>query len=181
MDLSYETERLTIKVLDETYYEKVHDYFMRNRKFFEEFESKREESYFAFDRLALLLKKDLKNLTSGNVIRLWLFKKDNPDRIIGQITFYNIVTYAFLSCHVYFKSDKDEINNGIMTEALKKCLEMIHDEYNMHRIEAYVLPKNTAALRVLGKLGFINEGIAHKYLKINGIWQDHIHMAYVYE
>lgn len=181
MNLSYETERLIIRVLDETYYEKVHDYLIRNREFFEKFESKKAEDYFAFDRLALLLKKDLKNLKSGNVIRLWIFKKDYPDRIVGQITFSNIVTYAFLSCHVYFKSDKDEINNGLITEALKRCMDIIHKEYDIHRIEAYVLPDNAAALRVLDKLGFINECIAHKYLRLNGIWQDHIHMAYVYE
>jgi len=30
---------------------------------------------------------------------------------------------------------------------------------------------------VTEKLGFYNEGIAQKYLKINGIWEDHVHMV----
>ena len=27
------------------------------------------------------------------------------------------------------------------------------------------------------KAGFYNEGLALKYLKINGVWEDHIHMV----
>lgn len=36
-------------------------------------------------------------------------------------------------------------------------------EYGMYRIEANVLPNNKASLRVLNKIGFISEGIAHKF------------------
>lgn len=39
------------------------------------------------------------------------------------------------------------------------------------------MPHNIASLRVVEKLSFINEGIAKKYLKINGQWEDHIHMV----
>jgi len=39
------------------------------------------------------------------------------------------------------------------------------------------MPKNQRSLRVTEKLGFYNEGIAQKYLKINGIWEDHVHMV----
>lgn len=39
------------------------------------------------------------------------------------------------------------------------------------------MPKNQRSLMVTEKLGFYNEGIAQKYLKINGIWEDHVHMV----
>jgi ribosomal-protein-alanine N-acetyltransferase len=45
----------------------------------------------------------------------------------------------------------------------------------LHRIEANVMPRNLRSRRVLAKLGFAEEGLARQYLKINGVWEDHIH------
>ena len=39
------------------------------------------------------------------------------------------------------------------------------------------MPLNRASLRVLEKCGFQKEGISPRYLKINGVWEDHIHMV----
>ncbi|CZS09951.1 ribosomal-protein-S5-alanine N-acetyltransferase [Clostridioides difficile] len=84
---------------------------------------------------------------------------------------------VFLSCYLGYKLDQDEINQGYMTEAIQKGIDIIFNEYGLHRIEANVMPKNQRSLRVTEKLGFYNEGIAQKYLKINGIWEDHVHMV----
>jgi ribosomal-protein-alanine N-acetyltransferase len=65
----------------------------------------------------------------------------------------------------------------VKTEAIKKGIDLVFNDYGLHRIEANVMPKNVRSLRVTEKLGFYNEGIAHKYLKINGIWEDHVHMV----
>ncbi len=51
------------------------------------------------------------------------------------------------------------------------------EELGLHRIEANVMPKNKASLRVLEKNHFVNEGISKYYLNINGVWEDHIHMV----
>ncbi|WP_330651588.1 GNAT family N-acetyltransferase [Tepidibacter aestuarii] len=64
-----------------------------------------------------------------------------------------------------------------MSEAIKKGIDIIFNQYKLHRIEANIMPKNKASLRVVEKLGFYNEGLALKYLKINGKWEDHIHMV----
>jgi ribosomal-protein-alanine N-acetyltransferase len=37
------------------------------------------------------------------------------------------------------------------------------------------MPRNARSRRVVEKLGFADEGLATKYLKINGVWEDHIH------
>jgi hypothetical protein len=44
-----------------------------------------------------------------------------------------------------------------------------------------IMPKNKAFLRVVEKLGFYNKGLAYKYLKINGKWEDYIHMVLLNE
>ena len=43
--------------------------------------------------------------------------------------------------------------------------------------EANVMPRNKASLKVLEKNHFVNEGLSKYYLKINGVWEDHIHMV----
>jgi ribosomal-protein-alanine N-acetyltransferase len=41
--------------------------------------------------------------------------------------------------------------------------------------------RNKPSLKVVEKLRFYNEGLAYKYLKINGKWEDHIHMVLLNE
>lgn len=179
MKLVYETERLFLKILNENDSEKVLNYIIRNKNFFEKFEPKRDESFYTRRFQANQLKNDFNYIKDRSMLTLWIFNKDNPHRIIGQILFYNIVPYAFLSCHVGYKSDEQEANKGIVTEAAIKGIEIMFYEYGMHHIEAHVMPSNKASMRVLEKIGFINEGIAHKFLKVNGVWEDHIHFTLI--
>lgn len=173
----YETERLTLKILDESAAPMLLDYYKRNSEFLKEWEPTRDASFYLEEPHIKQLQSDIANIENGNLLRLWIFKKDDRDRIIGTVSFNNIVRGAFLSCHLGYRLDKDEINNGFVSEAIKKGIEIIFDEYKLHRIEANIMPKNKASLRVVEKLGFYNEGLAYKYLKIHGKWEDHIHMV----
>jgi ribosomal-protein-alanine N-acetyltransferase len=35
------------------------------------------------------------------------------------------------------------------------------------------MPRNVRSIRVLEKAGFRDEGLAERYLLINGVWEDH--------
>ena len=61
-----------------------------------------------------------------------------------------------------------------MTAALQATIEYMFNELNIHRIMANYMPHNNASARVLEKLGFVIEGQARDYLRINGQWRDHI-------
>ena len=63
---------------------------------------------------------------------------------------------------------------GYMTRALKVLLPTLFSELNLHRIEAACIPTNAPSIRVLEKSGFTREGLARRYLCINGVWQDHL-------
>jgi ribosomal-protein-alanine N-acetyltransferase len=60
---------------------------------------------------------------------------------------------------------------------VKKCVDIAFMELNLHRLEANIMPRNKASLKVVEKLGFHHEGLARRYLHINGQWEDHIHMV----
>ena len=177
MQQIYETNRLVLKILDKSYSETVLDYYLRNKLFLEEWEPKRSEEFYTKQYHEDLLDKDFADIQNGNLLRLWIFKKDDNKKVIGTLAFSNIVRGPFLSCFLGYKLDGSEINKGYMTEATQKGIDIIFNEYGLHRIEGNIMPKNVRSLKVLKKLGFCNEGISHKYLKINGIWEDHIHMV----
>ena len=52
-----------------------------------------------------------------------------------------------------------------MTEALSAILKFGFDELELNRIEAVVLPENTASIQMLEKLGFRKEGLLEEYEK----------------
>ncbi|NSB30220.1 GNAT family N-acetyltransferase [Clostridium saccharoperbutylacetonicum] len=177
MQKVYETERLLLKVLDKSYAEMVVDYCLRNESFLEEWEPLRSEGFYTKQYQEEQLDKTLTDIKNNNSLILWIFKKQDEQRILGSIAFTNIVKGVFLSSYLGYKFDKDEINKGYMTEAIQKGIEIMFNEYGLHRIEANIMPKNKRSLRVAEKLGFYNEGLAYKYLKINEKWEDHIHMV----
>ncbi|MDP4089905.1 MAG: GNAT family N-acetyltransferase [Bacillota bacterium] len=177
----YYTERLALSVINKDDSELVLDYYVRNRDFLQEWEPVRSSDFYTLEYHARQLEKDSDGIENGTLLRFWIFKKDDKGKVIGTVAFNNIVRGAFQSCHLGYKLDKDEINKGLMAEALKKGIEIAFEEYKLHRIEANIRPKNKASLRVVEKLGFYNEGLAYKYLKINGNWEDHIHMVLLNE
>nr|WP_300003510.1 GNAT family N-acetyltransferase [Tissierella sp.] len=180
MQRIYETERLILKILDKSYAGLVLEYYIRNKDFLNDWEPSKNEELYTTIYHEEQLHRELIDIENHNSLRLWIFKKDEA-KIIGCVSFSNIIRGAFMSCHLGYKLDKDEINKGYMTEAIKKAIDIIFNEWGLHRIEANIMPRNIPSLKVAEKLEFYNEGLAYKYLKINGNWEDHIHMVLLNE
>jgi ribosomal-protein-alanine N-acetyltransferase len=47
----------------------------------------------------------------------------------------------------------------------------------LHRVEISIIPRNSASRRVVEKLGIRQEGIAERFLEIDGVWEDHVRYA----
>ncbi len=181
MKTLYKTDRLILKTLDGTYASLVLDYVLRNKNFLEKWETEKNENYYTLDYQKMSLKRDMDNFKLEKSLQFWVFKKNNKKRIIGSISLDNIIRGPFQSCFLGYKLDKDELNKGYMTEAVEKMVEIAFNNYGLHRIEANIMPRNLASIRVVEKLGFYNEGLAKKYILLNGKWEDHIHMVLLNE
>lgn len=175
----YETDRLCLKVLNSKNAEIVLEYYIRNKQFLKTWEPLREDSFYTLDHQKKLILSDIKGMRSGSMFKVWIFKKDG--KLIGSVSLNNIIRGCFQSCHLGYKLDEGEVNKGYMTEALKAIIEFTFTDLKLHRIEANIIPRNLPSLRVVEKLGFHNEGLAKKYLKINGKWEDHVHMVLLNE
>ncbi|MGB8898772.1 MAG: GNAT family protein [Methylocella sp.] len=63
---------------------------------------------------------------------------------------------------------------GFMSVALRAVTGYAFTTLRLHRIEASCLPHNEASKKLLERRGFTREGYARSYLRINGVWQDHL-------
>ena len=60
-----------------------------------------------------------------------------------------------------------------MTEALRRVVLFSFADLALHRVQASILPRNTASLRVAEKCRFRHEGRGLRYMEINHVWEDH--------
>lgn len=157
--------------------EQVVDYYRRNREFLEEFEPKRDDEFFSLEHQREILRTEMCDRKENTAFRFYIRLTEQPNKLIGIIGLNNVVWGAFCSAFLGYKLDKSFVNNGYMSMAVELLVNYAFEELHLHRIEANVMPKNIASLRVLEKNSFINEGISKYYLNINGIWEDHIHMV----
>jgi [ribosomal protein S5]-alanine N-acetyltransferase len=181
-ELVLETDRLFLKVLDENFAPQVLDYYQRNDEFLKQWEPQRDQEFYTIPYQQNILQSELDKIQAGQQFRVWLFKKEEDfSKTIGTVALSNIVRGAFQSCHLGYKLDAQEINQGYMTEALQSVTRYAFEDLHLHRIEANIIPRNQISLKVVQKLGFYDEGLAKKYLRINGTWEDHIHMVLLNE
>jgi len=152
------------------------EYERRNRVFLEKLSPLRDDEFYTLSYQEKILKNNIDSFENGSNYMFYIFLKDK-DLLIGHIGLSNIVRGVFLSCFMGYSLDKDYINNGYMSYAIKETINFAFNNLKLHRIEANVMPHNLPSLRVLEKNNFTSEGLAKKYLKINGKWEDHVHMV----
>lgn len=73
----------------------------------------------------------------------------------------------------------DEWNKGYGTEVVKALAKFGFEEMNLNRIEAFITPGNDASIRILKKVGFIQEGIVRERDLIKGKLEDGVILAMI--
>lgn len=171
------TERLILRVTDPARAPQVRDYLIRNRAFFDPWSPTVDEEYYTLAAQQARLEREQAWMDDGRAVRFWLYPQADPARVIGDLAFSNIVRGAFQSCHLGYKLDSAENGRGLMAEALRRAIRFAFEDLRLHRIEANIMPRNQRSLRLVERLGFVDEGLSRKYLKINGLWEDHRHFV----
>ena len=175
--LSIESDRLVMRSLDAADTEQFFDFLIRNTEFFRKWSPEYEPNYFSVWYHKAWLEIIEKEFTEGRQIKFGAYLKDNMNTIIGTVSFSNIIKGVFLSCYLGYRFDEKHINKGYATEAISRGVAYVFETLGLHRVEANIMPSNFASIRTIEKCGFENEGLSRKYLKIDGIWEDHYHFV----
>lgn len=172
-----ENHAIRLVPADISYAEQVTDYYIRNKAFLLDFEPARADEFYSLDYQKGLIEKEMLDSKAGTSYHYYIKAQSHPDHIIGVAGLNNVIMGAFCSAFLGYKLDERFLNNGYMTMAISMLSNHAFEEIGLHRLEANVMPRNKASLRVLEKNGFENEGLSKSYLNINGVWEDHIHMV----
>ena len=95
----------------------------------------------------------------------------------GEININNVVRGAFQCGVVGYWIDQRHAGNRYIAEGFAVLCRFAFDELHLHRLEICIVPRNTNSRRVMEVLGIREEGIALRYLEINGAWEDHMRYA----
>jgi [ribosomal protein S5]-alanine N-acetyltransferase len=94
--------------------------------------------------------------------------------LVGGLTLCNVRRGVTQACTLGYWVGAPYARQGYMTAAVRAVIPFVFDSLELHRLEAACLLANTASIRLLEKTGFTREGVARRYLRINGAWQDHL-------
>jgi ribosomal-protein-alanine N-acetyltransferase len=95
----------------------------------------------------------------------------------GEININSIHRGAHQNAYVGYWIDEALAGQGYMPESVVAVLQFCFEQLLLHRVQISIIPRNTASRRVVEKLGIRPEGVAERYLEINGVWEDHIRYA----
>lgn len=98
-------------------------------------------------------------------------------QLIGRIELSNVIRGPLQNANVGYFLDRAHQGNGYVSEAVRLVTAYAFGQLGLHRLQAGVMPRNTPSIRVLERAGFRQEGLALRYLKINGVWEDHLLFA----
>ncbi len=144
----------------------------RNREFFRQFMTTRAPDFYTVDAQRRIIERDEKGRRDGNWYSFGIFLNTSGE-LIGTIALTEVMRGPLQSCYVGYCVDRDQNGKGYATEAVKLAVDYGFQELKLERIEAGVMPHNTASMRVLEKCGFRKEGVARKSVEIDGVRQDH--------
>ncbi len=183
MNREYHTERLTLRILEPEEARGVALFYKENKMFLSKWEDIKPEAYYteAHQRQVLVLEE--KAWLRGDMVRFWIYEKHVGKGAIpiGTVTLNNILRGAFQSCFLGYKLAQSATRQGFMLEALNRVIDIAFNDLRLHRLEANIMPSNKPSLALVEKLGFHQEGLAKRLLKINGVWEDHYHMVLLNE
>jgi len=114
-----------------------------------------------------------REMEAGNAWPFFIFA--NSDRaLVGAITLSNVRRGVAETGTLGYWVGRSYAGRGYATAAARAVVAWACEDLNLHRVEAACVPDNAASRRVLEKSGFQLEGKARAYLKINGVWADHL-------
>ena len=110
---------------------------------------------------------------AGSAYPFFVFRAED-DALTGGITLSNVRRGVAQMGSVGYWCGRPYARHGHTLAAVRALSDFAFRSLGLHRLEAACIPENAPSRRLLVKAGFDEEGFAKAYLKINGVWRDHV-------
>lgn len=118
------------------------------------------------------VRRTYQEITNDEAYPFLIFRDD--DTLVGGITLGQIKRGVMQSGTLGYWIGAPYARQGLMSCAVRAVINYGFKTLKLHRIEASCLPHNAISTKLLERAGFTREGYVRAYLRINGIWQDHL-------
>lgn len=98
-------------------------------------------------------------------------------RVAGEVNLNNVIRGAMQSSTVGYWIDEVHAGRGYTVEGVALVMQFAFEQLGLHRVEICIVPRNQRSRRIMDKLAIREEGLAKRYLEINGAWEDHLRYA----
>jgi len=98
-------------------------------------------------------------------------------RFAGEVSLASVQRGPFQMGYVGYWIDEALAGHGYVPEGVVLIMRHAFESLALHRLEAAIVPRNHPSRRVAEKLGLRDEGIAVRFLQIQGVYEDHVRYA----
>ncbi len=135
-------------------------------------EPHRDFSFYTQSRQLELIEAALASAESGTTVPFVI--ESYEGEILGRLTLSGVTRGALQSCALSYWVRADRLRRGHASRAVMLAVVHAFERLELHRIQAETLPENVASQTVLRAAGFSLFGFAPQYLRIDGVWRDHL-------
>jgi len=147
-----------------------------SRDFLKPWEPEWPEDDFQRSSFRARVRRAAREIADDESYPLLIFRKTDPV-LVGGLTLGLVRRGVSQACTLGYWMGEAHAGQGLMSDAVRTACAYAFGEMGLSRIEAASLPRNERSIRLLEHLGFAREGLAARYLKINGVWEDHLLFA----
>lgn len=163
---------VTLRLLQLADAEALLTIMLAGREVYEHFQPAKPDDQYTVAAVREEIAAGLKRQEAGEEYTFGIFT--DHEGLVGRIRLSAISRGIWQNANLgYFVSSPYQ-GHGYAAEAVRQAVVFAFGEIGLHRIQAAVMPWNPASQRVMDKAGFRREGLAERYLQINGVWEDHI-------
>ena len=148
------------------------DVLQRNRDFLAPYDPARADEFWTLEEQRAQLALAAREADAGTGYAFAIIDRSDG-AIAGRVALANIVRKAWQNATLGYWVDQARNGRGLATQASRLALAYAFGTAGLHRVQAGVMPRNVRSVRVLEKIGMRYEGLSERYLKINGVWEDH--------
>jgi ribosomal-protein-alanine N-acetyltransferase len=102
-------------------------------------------------------------------------------RFAGEVSLGSVQRGPFQMGYIGYWIDEALAGQGYVPEGVVLLIRYAFSALDLHRLEAAIVPRNTASRRVAEKIGMRDEGTAVRFLQIQGVYEDHVRYAITVE